>query len=178
MKKQIDAFAYAETILRALPKGILLTTKCDGKVNTMTIGWGGIGINWGKPVFTCYVRESRFTLPMLKKSMECTINIPVDTTDPKILSVCGSKSGRDMDKIKELGLTLVPGEKVQAPAIKELPITLECKVLYVQKQDQAAMPAKLRDSWYPVVPAGTGIEDDRDLHFTFMAEIVDAYIVE
>lgn len=178
MKRTIDLFSYAETILRALPKGILLTTVCDGKVNTMTIGWGSLGINWRKPVFTAYVRESRFTLPMLEKSRECTINIPVDTTDPKILSVCGSKSGRDMDKIKELGLTLVPGEKVQAPAIREVPITLECKVLYCKKQDPAALPAEILEQWYPAAPSNPPIEDDRDLHITFMLEIVDAYIVE
>lgn len=61
MKKPIDVFAAAETILKALPKGILLTTQEGTKTNTMIIGWGSLGVNWGKPVFTAYVRESRYT---------------------------------------------------------------------------------------------------------------------
>ncbi len=178
MKKSVDIFAYAETILKALPKGILLTTACDGKVNTMTIGWGSLGVNWRKPVFTAYIRESRYTRPMLEKSREFTINVPLDAVNPDIIKICGSKSGRDMDKIKELGLTLVPGEKVQAPAIKELPLTLECKVIYVQKQDPQALTDDIRDTQYPVMPPSPYREDDRDLHITVMGEIVAAYIVE
>ena len=61
MKKHVDAFDYAGTVCKEMAKGILITTKLDGKVNTMTIGWGHIGIEWGKPIFIAYVRESRYT---------------------------------------------------------------------------------------------------------------------
>lgn len=178
MKKSIDIFAYAETILKALPKGILLTTACEGKANTMIIGWGSLGVNWRKPVFTAYIRESRYTRQLLKKTGEFTINVPLTAVDPKIVEVCGRKSGRDLDKIQECGLTLVPGENVQAPAIKELPLTLECKVIYVQKQDEKALEPDIREAQYPVLPPSPYREDDRDLHITVMGEIVAAYIVE
>ncbi len=56
MKKQIDAFDYAGHICKAMKKGILLTTKVGDMVNTMTIGWGKIGIEWNRPVFIAYVR--------------------------------------------------------------------------------------------------------------------------
>ena len=127
------------TIGQSMKKGILLTAKADGKVNTMTIGWGTIGIEWLKPIFTVYVRESRYTKSILEETGEFTINVPLNGCDKNILTVCGTKSGRDMDKIKELGLTLEAPEVISVPAIKELPLTLECKVIYKQDQDPAAI---------------------------------------
>ena len=61
MKRKIDPFEYAGEICKALPAGILLTTKRGEEVNTMTIGWGHIGIEWKVPIFVAYVRESRYT---------------------------------------------------------------------------------------------------------------------
>ena len=103
MKKMIEAFDYAGTVCKAMPRGILLTTKADGKVNTMTIGWGHIGIEWGKPIFVAYVRESRYTKQMLEANGEFTVNVPMGSIDGKILGYCGTKSGRDTDKIADLG---------------------------------------------------------------------------
>ena len=48
MKKEIEVFEYAGDIMRALKAGVLLTTKVGDKVNSMTIGWGNLGIVWGK----------------------------------------------------------------------------------------------------------------------------------
>ena len=77
MKKQIEVFDYANDILKAVKTGVLLTTKADDKVNTMTISWGTLGIEWGKTLFTVFVRENRFTKSQLDKNPEFTINIPV-----------------------------------------------------------------------------------------------------
>ena len=68
MKEFIDAFDYAGHICKAMKRGILLTTSDAGKVNTMTIGWGTLGIEWGKPIFVAYVRESRYTREFLDKT--------------------------------------------------------------------------------------------------------------
>lgn len=168
MKKTINAFDYAGEICKAMPQGILLTTAAEGKVNTMTIGWGTIGIEWGKPLFVAYVRDSRYTMEMLGKNPEFTVNIPLGQVDKKILGYCGTKSGRDTDKIADLGLTLEPGDTVSVPGIKELPLTLECKVLYAQKQENDKLPAALVDRYY----AGG------DFHTAFYAEITGAYIAE
>jgi len=128
MKTKINAFDYASEICKALPKGILLTTKAGEQVNTMTIGWGHIGIEWGKPIFVAYVRESRHTKAMLEENGEFTVNVPLGEYDPKILGYCGTKSGRDTDKIADMNLTLVEGESVSVPGIKEFPLTLECRL--------------------------------------------------
>ena len=50
MKKQIDVFDYAGAIMKALSRGVLLTTKANGRVNTMDISWGTFGIEWNKPI--------------------------------------------------------------------------------------------------------------------------------
>ena len=88
MKKHVETFDYAGTICKEMKKGILLTTKVDDKVNTMTIGWGKIGIEWGKPIFIAYVRESRYTKTMLEQSGEFTVNIPMGEVDKKNLGYC------------------------------------------------------------------------------------------
>lgn len=127
----INIYEYAGQILEQLPKGILLSTRADDKMDTMVIGWGTLGTDWGLPVFTVFVRQSRYTKVLLDKNPEFTINVPLKDADVRrIIGFCGTKSGRDYDKFKEMDLTVVPGEKVLAPAIAQFPITLECKVIY------------------------------------------------
>lgn len=174
MKKQVDAFDYAGLICKAMKKGVLLTTKAGDTVNTMTIGWGKIGIEWNRPVFIAYVRETRYTKQLLEAAGEFTVNIPVGDADSRILGYCGTKSGRDADKIADLSLTLVDSDNVQVPGIRELPLTLECKVIYKQKQDLAQLPESITDRFYPVVD-----EDGfQDYHIAYYGEIVNAYLIE
>ena len=94
MKKQINVFDYAKEIMEAVQTGVLLTTKVDDKVNSMTISWGTLGIEWATELFTVFVREHRFTKEQIEKNPEFTINIPLGAFDKKILGVCGTKSGR------------------------------------------------------------------------------------
>lgn len=173
MKRNIEITDYAGKIMEQTSKGILLTTKADGKVNSMTIGWGFLGIQWAKPIFVVLVRQSRHTKAMLDKNPEFTINVPLGAIDKNILGVCGTKSGRDMDKIAVLGLTLEEGETVSVPAIKELPLTLECKVIYKQDQDPKAISPEDDARFYA---KGTANEDD--YHTAYYGQITAAYIVE
>jgi len=174
MKRKINVWEYAGTILEKVGKGVLLTTKADDRVNTMVIGWGVLGIEWGKPIFNVYVRESRYTKELLDKNPEFTVNIPLGEIDKDILRVCGSKSGRDIDQFAVLGLTAEAGETVSVPAIRELPLTLECKVIYRQDQDPAAINAENTARYYPpFFPDGRA-----DYHTVYYGQIADAYIVE
>lgn len=168
MKRTVDAFDYAGHIMKAMPKGILLTTAYEGKVNTMTIGWGTMGIEWGKPIFIAYVRESRFTKELLEKNGEFTVNVPLSGCDGRILGFCGSKSGREVDKIKELGLTLEEPESISVPGIKELPLTLECKVIYKQEQPLDLIPENICQRFYA----------QGDHHIAYYGEILNAYLAD
>lgn len=170
---KIDVWEYAPQILENVGKGVLMTTCADGEVDTMTIGWGMLGIQWYKPIFIAYVRQSRHTKTLLDKNPEFTISVPVGACDKKILSVCGTLSGRDVDKIQQLGLTTVPGQTVTVPAIAQLPLTLECKVIYKQDQDLSALNPPEREHFYK-----TGTPNEGDYHTAYYGEITAAYILE
>lgn len=173
MKRKIEIWEYAGRILEALGKGVLITAQADGKVNPMTIGWGKLGIEWGKPIFVAYVRESRFTKSLLEKNPEFTVNIPYGDCDKNILSFCGTKSGRDVDKVQALGLTLEASETVSVPGIRQLPLTLECKVIYKQDQDPGAINGEHTSRFY-----AAGTANEGDYHTAYYGQITAAYIIE
>ena len=168
-KRKIDICNYAGDIIRAMQPGILLTTKVGDKVNSMTIGWGTIGIQWEKPVFIAFVRTCRFSHEMLEGNGEFTVNVPVGEFPNKVLGLFGTKSGRDMDKIAAAGVTLVEPNVISVPGIKEFPLTLECRVLYHQLQHDNELNDELTQRFYTRETAN---------HTAFYAEIVDAYIIE
>ena len=173
MKREVNIWDYAGQIMKNIGKGILLTTKADGQVNTMTIGWGQIGVIWSKPVFTVLVRESRHTKSLLDETGEFTVNIPLGQVDKEIIGICGTKSGRDLDKIQALGLTLEEGQTVSVPGIRQLPLTVECKVIYKQAQDPAAIDGDCYARFY-----GKGTHNEGDHHTVYYGEITAAYILE
>ena len=173
MKRDIQVWDYAGIILDQIGKGALLTTCADGKVNTMTIGWGTLGIEWGKPICTVFVRESRYTKLLLDKNPEFTVNVPYGDGAKEILRLCGTKSGRDMDKFKDLGLTQEEGQTVSVPGIRQLPLTLECKVIYRQDQDPKAINEENDRRYY-----AQGTANEGDYHTAYYGQITAAYIIE
>lgn len=168
-KKKIDALAQAGEITEALKKGAFLTTKVGDKVNSMVIEWGHIGRIWNRPVFVAYVRVNRFTRELLDQNPEFTVNIPIHGYDRKAFMIFGTRSGRDMDKIREAGLTLADPEVVSVPAIRDFPLTLECRVIYRQEQDASQLPDVIRRQFYSMDPGD---------HISYFGEIVDAYVIE
>lgn len=173
MKEFVNPFDYAKEINYALEKGILLTTKADGKVNTMAIGWGMLGIQWNKPIFIALVRGCRHTYSMLEQNPEFTVNIPLGAIDKNIIKVTGTTSGRDTDKFQVLGLTTEEPEKVSVPGICQLPLTLECKVLYKQQQ----YPAHVMDEELLKHYSKASVSIQDDYHTAYYGEIVSAYII-
>ena len=83
-----------------------------------------------------------------------------------------------LDKIAEAGLTLVASEKISVPAVKELPLTLECKIVYQQKQELPAIIEEYRTKFYPQDVDGAAVGANRDAHIAYYGEIVNAYILE
>ena len=168
-KRKIDVTEYANVINKELERGVFLTTKASEKVNSMVIGWGHIGRIWERPVFIAFIRDSRYSREMLDANPEFTVNVPINGFNKKAFAVCGTKSGRDMNKITEAGLTLVDPEKISVPAIREFPLTLECRVIYRQEQNAASLPEEIRRQFYTI---------ETEDHITYYGEIVDAYIIE
>ena len=181
MKKEINVFDYAGEILTALPKGILVVTEAEDFVNAMTIGWGTLGIEWGTKIFAIYIREGRFTRELLDRNPEFTVAIPYgqkyEAIAKKAIGLCGSRSGRDADKISVAKLTPIDAEIVRPPAIKELPLTLECKVVFRQTQTIADIDQKFK-SMYPQGVDSSHCGANEDAHIAYYGEIVKSYIIE
>ena len=155
-------------ITDALPNGVLLNTQ-HAKFNSMVIGWGHAGIIWSVPTFVVYVRQSRYTKPALDASGAFTISAPLkgQRLEKRVFQVCGSQSGRDVDKASLF--SLLPGRQIAVLAIKEYPLTLECKVLYSQDQTLERIPEEVQSRFYT---------DIGDFHTAYIGQIVDAYVVE
>lgn len=178
MRKEVKAADYAEQIIKSIPKGVLVTAKVADKVNPMTIGWGTYGTQWGKEIFVVYVRGSRYTRELLDQNPEFTINIPLGDVDKEIIMVCGRESGRDVNKVEKLGLTLEESKEISVPGIKELPLTLECKVVFRQEQEINLIDKRFVERYYPKNVESEEREAGADAHIAYYGEVVNAYILE
>ncbi|MBQ8923171.1 MAG: flavin reductase family protein [Lachnospiraceae bacterium] len=126
-------------------KWALLTAGDKEKFNTMTISWGGLGTLWNKPVATVYVRTSRYTHDFMDNNDYFTISFYPEQYK-KELGVLGSKSGRDIDKMNNSGLTAEVLDKSMTFA--EAEVTLVCKKLFKQELAVANMPEDIADGLY------------------------------
>lgn len=112
------------------PVPVIMATLGEGEeANIITIAWTGI-INSKPPMTYISVRKERHSHPILMKTGEFVINLCTEDL-VKATDYCGVKSGRDVDKFREMGLTKEPADLVKCPMIKESPINLECKVTKV-----------------------------------------------
>lgn len=140
--KHVTAFDLTDNYFSSFANDWTLITamKPDGKVNTMTASWGGIGNIWSKPVFTCVIRPQRYTFEFTESTDIITLSF-FGRDYRKALNLCGSKSGRDMDKISASGLTLI--KENGAPYFAEASVVLIGKKVYADwiKKDCFIDPA-------------------------------------
>ena len=111
------------------PRNTVIVTCCtlEGKPNAITIAWV-TPVSLKPPIVAVSIAPKRYSHKLISEVGEFVINVP--TMDLlKQVWICGIKSGRDVDKIKECGLTLEPSLKVRPPSIKECVANLECKVI-------------------------------------------------
>lgn len=116
-------------MLYPLPVVMVSVADKEGKNNIITIAWAGT-ICSNPPMVSISVRPERYSYNIIKETGEFVINLTTkDLT--YATDYCGVKSGRDVDKFKEMGLTALPGKEVKAPLIGESPVNIECKVTQV-----------------------------------------------
>ena len=118
------------TLLNPVPV-VLVSSAHDGEKNLITIAWTGI-VNSEPPMTYISVRKSRHSHELIEESGCFVINLVTEDL-ARAVDWCGVKSGRDVDKFKECGLTALPADKVDAPLVAESPVNLECKI--VEKHD-------------------------------------------
>lgn len=156
----------AKTATELIGKGCFLNSAANGKVNSMTIGWGTVGNVWRRPIFTVLVRKTRYTHELMEANPFFTVSIPHNKNLSKEIEMFGTLSGRDVDKFEKSGLILKPAKKVNVPIIEGVGIQFECKVLYKQDMDPSALDKKIVGEFY----------GDNDYHTIYYGEVLDSYI--
>ncbi|WP_066686996.1 flavin reductase family protein [Christensenella intestinihominis] len=141
---------------------MLVTGEKEGKVNAMTASWGGMGVMWGKNVTFVVIRPTRYTKEFVDAADTFSLAF-LDESYRKTLNYFGTVSGRDEDKIKASGLTVLHDGKT--PYFEEADLVLVCRKLYAQKYDPDCFIDRESDGkWYP----------EKDYHTLYIAEITKA----
>ena len=123
---------WMEETAKQLPKGAFLMV--NG--NPMTIGWGQFGVLWSRPTFSVYVRESRYTHELLAKSDTFTVSVPALGTMAKELAFCGTKSGRDVNKMSALNASLFQNRFGAQDGFAGCKYQIECRILFRTELDE------------------------------------------
>ena len=150
----------AGNMLYPLPAVMVSVSDGEGNDNIITVAWAGT-VCTNPPMVSISVRPSRFSYDMLRKTGEFVINL---TTEKLAYATdyCGVRSGRDVDKFKEMKLTKEKADFVKVPMIAESPVSIECKVRQVLElgshhmflADVLAVHANWLDSTYTLYPPG------------------------
>jgi flavin reductase (DIM6/NTAB) family NADH-FMN oxidoreductase RutF len=152
----------------------MLVTAGDEKngYNTMTASWGHRGSIWGHggglPTSVIFVRPQRYTKEFVDAGEYFTLSfLPEEYR--KALGYCGSKSGRDVDKIRECGFTMAAGAG-GAPYMEEAELVLVCRKRYAQPMGPEFLTGEsdIQSRWYP----------ENDWHTLYIGEIVEAFVKE
>lgn len=157
----IEDFRYDPAQLRDHWLSLFAGDFNSGAYNAMTISWGSYGQIWNKMFFQVFVRPTRHTYEFMERYDTFTLN----AFEPKYkqaLSILGSKSGRDGDKIALAGLTPMASREVAAPCFREASLVIECRKMYWQDIDNTHF-------------LDSGIEGNyakKDYHRVYFGEIV------
>ncbi len=164
--KEISIDNLSDNIINLIGKDwMLITAGNSSSFNTMTASWGSMGFLWGKPVVTIFVRPQRHTYGFIENNEVFTLSF-FSEEYRKALTLCGTKSGRDTDKVKEAGIT--PYEPAQnCVSFEEARLIFKCKKLYksLLKEDNF-IDKDILPKWYK----------DGDLHYVYIAEIEQIWL--
>lgn len=118
-------------MLYPLPVVMVSAEDKEGRDDIITVAWAGT-VCTNPPMVSISIRPERYSYHMIRETGEFVINL---TTEELAFATdyCGVKSGRDVDKFKETGLTREKAEKVKAPMIAEAPVSIECKVKEIRE---------------------------------------------
>ncbi len=143
---------------------MLITAGKLEKCNTMTASWGGLGVLWGKNVATCYIRPQRYTRTFVEQEEFFTLSF-FGEDYRQALNLCGTKSGRELDKIAQAGLTPTTCD-CGSVFFKEAELVLCCRKIYTDiiKPENFLEPSIKAN--YP----------NEDYHHLYIGEIVKVFV--
>ena len=124
MNEKVDL--KGSVILNPVPVVMVTSRGKDGKDNVFTVGWVGT-VCTKPPMLSISVRPERLSHKYISETMEFTVNMPTSKLT-KAVDYVGVRSGKNVDKIKEMNFTMKEGTNVSSPYIDECPVSIECKV--------------------------------------------------
>lgn len=142
---------------------MLITAGNKEKFNTMTASWGFMGFMWNKPCVACFIRPERYTFDFIERCDTFTLSFFEDRYKD-ILKFCGSKSGRDVNKVEETKLSPYFLEN-NSVGFSEAKLILNCKKLYAQQLNE-------KDFFEKSIISTT--YQNAGYHKMYIAEITDA----
>lgn len=165
MLKKVAVDTLNPNVFQAIGKQWMLITAGDRTdCNTMTASWGGLGVLWGQPSATAYIRPQRYTREFVDREGYFTLSF-LPEAYRKSLSYCGSHSGRDGDKWAASGLTPAFTED-GVPYVAQAELVLVVKKQFCQRMDPDCILDKAaEEKWYP----------QKDYHYIYIGQIVEAY---
>ena len=165
--KKIDLTTLTDNVFNLIGKEWLLITAGDKNgFNTMTASWGCIGWLWNRPVAVVFIRPERHTHLLAEQNDHFTLSFLGNGDEAReIYNLCGSKSGRDCDKIKESGLQPIETESGNI-AFTQSRLTLECRKLYKDSIKPECFIDNSISKWYG---------EKGGYHDVYVLEIVNAY---
>lgn len=168
--KKVEIKTLSDNFFEAIGKEWMLVTAGNKeKFNTMTASWGGIGWLWNKPVAFVFIRPERYTHEFTEQNDRLTLSF-LGEENKKIHAVCGSKSGRDIDKVKATGLIPVFTEQGSV-LFEQSRLSLECKKLYTDMiKPEHFLDKDSLAKWYGGTHGG--------FHEMYIVEIEHAWIRE
>ena len=116
-------------MLYPVPAVMVSCQRPGEKPNIVTVAWAGT-ICSDPVMVSISVRKERYSYDIIKETGEFVINLTTKQL-ARATDYCGVRSGRNVDKFKDMKLTPEPSEKIQAPGIAESPVSIECKVVQV-----------------------------------------------
>ena len=163
MKKRVE---LSEVLFETLDKldgdGILLVA--GDPPNPMTIGWNTIGRIWNRKIMTVMVRPVRHTFKLMESSKDFSVCIMSDQYR-KELNLCGTRSGRDINKLEACNLHIEKCSKVDSFFISESTIHFECRTVHKHFLDPATLDPAICKRYYP----------QKDFHMVYYGEILGIY---
>lgn len=157
--KEIDPKAITDNPFTLIGSDwMLITAGTPDRFNTMTASWGGLGVLWKKQVAFCFIRPTRYTYEFIERSEHFTLSF-FSRRYRSALNLCGTKSGRDVDKAAETGLTPAFGDGTVY--FTQARLVLECRKLYFQDFSPARFLDSSIEELYP----------QKDYHRMYVGEI-------
>ena len=148
---------------------MLVTAGSKSSYNTMTASWGAVGYIWSRPSTFIAVRDSRHTYQFLQQEESFTLSFFTEEYRGA-LRICGTKSGRDTDKVSEAGLTLLETPS-GLMSFEEAQMIIECKKMFVQEMDYANLAQPYKEK---IMEESYNKEPSK--HQLFISEITNIWI--